>query len=136
MTGWVTCARDNPYLAVSQNNRYEVRHPLTRVCLTSLTQPTDLNAKPGLVRRLQCVETCRPRTGVKYAVINTNTNTCRCLKILPNINLVANPYNCQGRNFKVKVHTLSIPLSPLSRCWTSPCSRSLPAVTTCTSVSR
>ena len=102
MTGWVTCAQNNPYQAVSQNNRYEVRHPLTRVCLTSSTQPADLNSRPGLVRRLQCVETCRPRTGVQYAVINTNTNTCRCLKSLPNINLVTNPYNCKGRNFKVK----------------------------------
>ena len=47
------------------------------------------------------METCRPRTGAQYAVINTEANTCHCLNTLPSTDLVTNPYNCQGRDYKV-----------------------------------
>ena len=64
-----------------------------------LLQPTSLNSSPVLVRREQCVETCRG-AGRLYAVVNSQTS-CHCLDSTDSLGSVTNPYNCIGNNYMV-----------------------------------
>ena len=67
--------------------------------LLLLLQPTSLNSSPVLVRREQCVETCRG-AGRLYAVVNSQTS-CHCLDSTESLGSVSNPYNCFGNNYMV-----------------------------------